>query len=77
MTLSTNLGVIRDRAIDGRPSAMIIPMRPVEARRFRRYDDDGSRGQILLYTGVRYERMAEPEIAPAPTLPAPKKRKTS
>ena len=51
-----------------RPTATVVTF-PAPARRFRRADADADapRGAILLFTGIRYERMPEPE-APAPRL---------
>lgn len=51
-----------------RHRAEVIPFARNAARRFRReaQDADGPLGQILLFTGVRYERMpeaAEPPLA--------------
>ena len=50
-----------------RPGAVLLPFRPI-ARRPRRTDapDGAALGAILLFTGVRYERSAEAEDAPAP-----------
>ncbi|MDO9426223.1 MAG: hypothetical protein Q7T93_05270 [Methylobacterium sp.] len=43
-------------------------------RRFRRADDAAPdpRGAILLFTGIRYERMAEPETPAEPDKRAPR-----
>ncbi|MFD1301849.1 hypothetical protein [Methylobacterium marchantiae] len=56
-----------------RPSASVVAFRQPAARRFRRdAEDDGAlRGEILLFTGVRYERM------PEPAAPAPRQRRRS
>lgn len=52
-----------------RPTATVVTFPQGQARRFRRAADaDASpRGSILLFTGIRYERMAEP-VASAPRL---------
>ncbi|CAO4175082.1 Transposase [Methylorubrum populi] len=42
----------------------VIPFVAGAGRRFRREADEAPRGQILLFTGVRYERL--PEAAPVP-----------
>ena len=57
----------RDRA----PTGSVVPFAPAMARRFRREADDAPRGQILLFTGVRYERMPDAE-----TLPVPRRRRS-
>jgi hypothetical protein len=44
----------------------VVPFVPVTTRRFRREADDAPLGQILLFTGVRYERMPEAEALPVP-----------
>jgi hypothetical protein len=49
-----------------RQTAQVVPFAG-PARRFRRADADTPRGAILLFTGIRYERMPEPD-APAPRL---------
>jgi hypothetical protein len=49
-----------------RSTATVVTF-PATARRFRRADAEAPRGAILLFTGIRYERMPEPE-APAPRL---------
>ncbi|MBD8907238.1 hypothetical protein MZTS_11020 [Methylorubrum zatmanii] len=46
------------------PTGCVIPFVAGTGRRFRREADDAPRGQILLFTGVRYERL--PEAAPVP-----------
>ena len=63
-----------DRASDRRPPDTIIPFSRTAPRRFRRgdIDADGPRGQILLFTGVRYERLPDPVTAPA----APKRKRS-
>ncbi len=53
---------LRDRGATG----SVIPFSAATTRRFRREADDASRGQILLFTGVRYERMPEADALPAP-----------
>ncbi|MDV2985803.1 UNVERIFIED_CONTAM: hypothetical protein Q9R58_15945 [Methylobacteriaceae bacterium AG10] len=45
-------------------TAAIVPFVPATTRRFRREADDAPRGQILLFTGVRYERMPDAEALP-------------
>ncbi len=49
-----------------RAPAAVIPFPEAPARRLRREDDDAPRGQILLFTGVRYERLPD---ADAPAVP--------
>lgn len=49
-----------------RPSAAVVPFPKAAPRRLRREDDDAPRGQILLFTGVRYERLPD---ADAPAVP--------
>ncbi|MDB5644935.1 hypothetical protein [Methylobacterium sp.] len=49
-----------------RPTNTVVTF-PTAGRRFRRQDEQAPRGAILLFTGVRYERMPEPDIA-APRL---------
>ncbi|KQQ14724.1 hypothetical protein ASF53_08870 [Methylobacterium sp. Leaf123] len=44
----------------------VVPFTPATTRRFRREADDAPRGQILLFMGVRYERMPEAEALPVP-----------
>lgn len=55
------------------PTASVVAFRQASGRRFRRDDenDDAPRGEILLFTGVRYERM------PEPPMPAPRQRRHS
>ncbi|WP_204262521.1 hypothetical protein [Methylobacterium sp. BTF04] len=52
-----------------RPTATVVTFPQSHGRRFRRPADDeaATRGAILLFTGIRYERMAEPPV-PAPRL---------
>lgn len=52
-----------------RPTATVVTFPQGHPRRFRRSADaePAARGAILLFTGIRYERMAEPE-RPAPRL---------
>lgn len=52
-----------------RPTATVVTLPQSAARRFRRPSDEdaATRGAILLFTGIRYERMAEPD-ASAPRL---------
>lgn len=52
----------RERSLAG----CVVPFRTAPARRLRREADDGPRGQILLFTGVRYERLPD---ADAPAIP--------
>ncbi|KQT59758.1 hypothetical protein ASG52_20470 [Methylobacterium sp. Leaf456] len=49
-----------------RGPATVVPFPKAPARRLRREDDDAPRGQILLFTGVRYERLPD---ADAPAVP--------
>ncbi|MER2266236.1 hypothetical protein [Methylobacterium oxalidis] len=46
----------------------ILAFPPAGARRARRETapEGEARGEILLFLGVRYERLPEPEAAPAP-----------
>ncbi|CAA2101378.1 hypothetical protein MBUL_01146 [Methylobacterium bullatum] len=55
------------------PAASVVAFRQGSGRRFRRDDenDRATRGEILLFTGVRYERM------PEPAMPAPLQRRRS
>lgn len=46
-------------------TAAVIPFDAAAGRRPRR-EDDAQRGQILLFTGVRYERLPD---ADAPAIP--------
>lgn len=48
----------------GRPQATVIPFSSDGIRRFRRDETatDAPLGQILLFTGVRYERMPEAPV---------------
>lgn len=46
-----------------RPTATVVTF-PANGRRFRRPVEDTPRGAILLFTGVRYERMCEPNATP-------------
>lgn len=52
---------IRER----KPAGAVVPFRLGSARRFRR-EDDAPRGQILLFTGVRYERLPDADASPVP-----------
>ncbi len=47
-------------------ASTVIPFVMGAGRRFRRETDDAPRGQILLFTGVRYERLPEVEAPPVP-----------
>ncbi|GJE81387.1 MULTISPECIES: hypothetical protein [Methylorubrum] len=51
---------------DRTPTGSVVPFAPATTRRFRREADDAPRGQILLFTGVRYERMPDAEALPVP-----------
>jgi hypothetical protein len=64
---------VRDTAAEPRPSALIVALPQGAARRFRREaaSDAERHGQILLFTGVRYERMAE--VLPEPAIPQRKR----
>lgn len=44
----------------------VVPFAPATTRRFRREAEEAPRGQILLFMGVRYERMPEAEALPVP-----------
>lgn len=64
MTASTNLLPARSAR---RPQGNVVAFSAASPRRFRREASasDGPLGQILLFTGVRYERMAEEtDLAP-------------
>ncbi len=52
-----------------RPTATVVTFPQGQTRRFRRpaEADASPQGSILLFTGIRYERMAEP-AASAPRL---------
>jgi hypothetical protein len=49
-----------------RGPAAVVPFPKAPTRRIRREDGDAPRGQILLFTGVRYERLPD---ADAPAVP--------
>ncbi|ACK81817.1 hypothetical protein [Methylorubrum extorquens] len=51
---------------EGGATGSVVPFAPATTRRFRREADDAPRGQILLFMGVRYERMPEAEALPVP-----------
>ena len=48
-----------------RGSGTVVPF-PTERREREALREDEPRGEILLFLGVRYERMPEPEAPPAP-----------
>lgn len=50
----------RDTATGG----AVVPFVAGTPRRFRREADDRPRGQILLFTGVRYERLPDTGSVP-------------
>lgn len=59
-----NLSTKRHTLKDAQRTATIVSL-PISApRRFRR-EDDAPRGQILLFTGVRYERIDDVEVEAA------------
>lgn len=62
-----------------RPTATVVTFARSGRRRFRRIDDAGSapRGTILLFTGIRYERMQEATVPTGPGTPAPRLRRRS
>ncbi|MCJ2081644.1 hypothetical protein [Methylobacterium sp. J-090] len=62
-----------------RPTATVVTFPAEGRRRFRRTDDTvrDPRGAILLFTGIRYERMAEPEKPAEPDKRAPRLRRRS
>lgn len=60
MSFSTFHGTAGDRI----RSAQVVQLPKSGTRRFRR-DEDGTRGQILLFTGVRYERIVDADDAQA------------
>lgn len=67
MTRSTTPSTMRpSRFLRERAPAAVIPFRAAATRRLRRDDDDAPRGQILLFTGVRYERLPDTD---APAVP--------
>ncbi|GEO98021.1 hypothetical protein [Methylobacterium haplocladii] len=67
MNPRTTLSKSRDTAAEPRPSALVVAMPQTAGRRFRREapSEAASHGQILLFTGVRYERMPDMQAEPA------------
>lgn len=59
-----------------RPTATVVTFPGTGARRFRRFDE-APRGTILLFTGIRYERMPETTAPVGPETPAPRLRRRS
>ncbi|MEE7455690.1 hypothetical protein MPAR168_21165 [Methylorubrum populi] len=51
---------------DRQAAGSVVPFVGSGARRFRRDEDDAPRGQVLLFTGVRYERLPDADAAPVP-----------
>jgi hypothetical protein len=50
-----------------RVTGVVIPF-PRVGHRARTADDGGAPGEILLFTGVRYERLPDPTPEPSPAL---------
>ena len=59
-----------------RPTATVVTFPAAGRRRFRRADEAAPdpRGAILLFTGIRYERMVEADLADPETPAEPDKR---
>ena len=55
-----NLSMNRDSSNDAPRTATVVSLPRSAPRRFRR-EDDAARGQILLFTGIRYERFSGSE----------------
>lgn len=52
-------------AVEGRSTAAVVPFPGTSDRRARAAPEAGEpRGEILLFTGVRYERQPEPTPTP-------------
>jgi len=49
-----------------RATGVVIPFAPTIERRVRAPADGEARGEILLFTGVRYQRLTEPLPEPSP-----------
>ncbi|GJD28866.1 hypothetical protein PMNALOAF_0098 [Methylobacterium adhaesivum] len=62
-----------------RPTATVVTFPEAGPRRFRRTDNaaEAPRGTILLFTGIRYERMPETTAPVGPQTPAPRLRRRS
>jgi hypothetical protein len=62
-----------------RPTATVVTFPGTGPRRFRRLDEAGGSpgGTILLFTGIRYERMPETTAPMGPETPAPRLRRRS
>lgn len=61
-----------------RPTATVVTFPGAAPRRFRRNGAaQDPRGAILLFTGIRYERMAETIATTGPETPAPRLRRRS
>ncbi|KQP28621.1 hypothetical protein ASF27_07095 [Methylobacterium sp. Leaf102] len=62
-----------------RPTATVVTFPRDGRRRFRRSADAAQdpRGAILLFTGIRYERMTEASTPIGPETPAPRLRRRS
>ncbi len=59
-----------------RPTGTLIPFPDSSARPQRpALSADDPRGEILLFTGIRYERLAEPSPEPADPGHRPKRRR--
>ncbi len=73
MNPRTTLSKARDAAAESRPSALVVALPQALTRRVRReaMPDEAPLGRILLFTGVRYERMAE--VVPEPAIPQRKR----
>ncbi|UMY18714.1 hypothetical protein MMB17_05155 [Methylobacterium organophilum] len=53
----------RKAPVPARPTTNVVPFPAAAIRRFRRDEAEGPRGAILLFTGVRYERLADDDAA--------------
>lgn len=51
-----------------RVTGVVIPFPRVSHRARAAADDGGATGEILLFTGVRYERLPDPTPEPSPAL---------
>lgn len=67
MNPRNTLSKSRDSTAEPKPSALVLAMPSTAGRRFRREApaDAAPLGQILLFTGVRYERMPDVQVEPA------------
>lgn len=70
MNFSTTRHIATGFANDLTPTAQVVPFVRTGARRSRREAiAPERRGQILLFTGVRYERMPEATVQPGSVTP--------